>query len=235
MQDLMADYDMGRVLGRGAFGTTRLVTPKSDPKKLLACKSIAKRKLTCKEDVEDVRREIEIMHHLKGHPNVTYVVGTYEDEKYVHIIMELCSGGELFDRIVSKGQYSEKDAAALVRTMVSVVAHCHHMGVMHRDLKPENFLLESSGEQAPLKCTDFGLSVYIKPGQRLHDVVGSAFYIAPEVLDRDYGPEADIWSCGIILFVLLSGAPPFWGESEDELFDAIQQVSLSFKLVSLSL
>ena len=93
-----------------------------------------------------------------------------------------------------------------------------------RDLKPENFLLESKDEHSALKCTDFGLSVFFKPGEKFRDVVGSAYYVAPEVLRRSYGLEADIWSCGVILYILLSGVPPFWGETEDEVFKAILKV-----------
>jgi len=104
------------------------------------------------------------MHHLSEHPNVVRIKGTYEDALYVHIVMELCAGGELFDRIVEKGQYSEREAAKLIKTIVGVVEACHSLGVMHRDLKPENFLFLSSNEDAALKATDFGLSVFYKPG-----------------------------------------------------------------------
>ena len=161
------------------------------------------------------------MHHLAGSPAIVTLKGAYEDKHSVHLIMELCSGGELFDRIVAKGHLSEKDAAGLMRTIVSVVAHCHSLGVIHRDLKPENFLLASAADDAPLKATDFGLSVFYKPGQVFTDIVGSAYYVAPEVLRRSYGPEADIWSCGVILYILLSGVPPFWGETEQQIFDSI--------------
>lgn len=194
---------------------------KTEPGKYYACKSIGKRKLTCQEDKDDVRREVQIMHHLKGHVNITHLKGAYEDRSNIHLVMDLCEGGELFDRIVEKGKYSEKDAAELVRTIVSCVAHCHLLGVIHRDLKPENFLLDSKCDEATLKCTDFGLSVFYKPSEQFKEVVGSAYYVAPEVLKRRYGPECDIWSCGVILYILLSGVPPFWGETEQQVFDSI--------------
>jgi len=104
------------------------------------------------------------MHHLSEHPHVVRISGAYEDISCVHLVMELCEGGELFDRIVKKGHYSEKEAAKLMKTIVGVVEACHSLGVMHRDLKPENFLLHSVEEDAPLKATDFGLSVFYKPG-----------------------------------------------------------------------
>ncbi|XWS38286.1 hypothetical protein CRYUN_Cryun19dG0118600 [Craigia yunnanensis] len=126
--------------------------------------------------------------------------------------MELCAGGELFDRIIAKGHYSEREAANLCRQIVMVVHNCHSMGVMHRDLKPENFLFLCKDEDSPLKATDFGLSVFFKPGDFFKDLVGSAYYVAPEVLCQRNGPEADIWGAGVILYILLSGVPPFYGD-----------------------
>jgi calcium-dependent protein kinase len=202
-------YLLGKKLGQGQFGTTYLCTEKSSSANY-ACKSIPKRKLVCREDYEDVWREIQIMHHLSEHPNVVRIKGTYEDSVFVHIVMEVCEGGELFDRIVSKGCFSEREAAKLIKTILGVVEACHSLGVMHRDLKPENFLFDSPSDDAKLKATDFGLSVFYKPGQYLYDVVGSPYYVAPEVLKKCYGPEIDVWSAGVILYILLSGVPPFW-------------------------
>jgi calcium-dependent protein kinase len=159
-------YSLGRKLGQGQFGTTFLCIEKATGKEF-ACKSIAKRKLTTQEDVDDVRREIQIMHHLEGHPNVIKIVDAYEDAVAVHVVMELCSGGELFDRIVRRGHYTEKQAAELARLIVGVVEACHSLGVMHRDLKPENFLFVSQEEESPLKTIDFGLSVFFRPGTHL--------------------------------------------------------------------
>lgn len=160
---LKEHYNLGEKLGHGQFGTTFLCTEKGTGKKY-ACKSIAKRKLLTDEDVDDVRREIQIMHHLSGHPNVISIKGAYEDSVAVHVVMELCTGGELFDRIVKRGHYSERQAAELARTIVGVVEACHSLGVMHRDLKPENFLFVNEDEDSPLKTIDFGLSMFFKPG-----------------------------------------------------------------------
>lgn len=156
-------YTLGRKLGQGQFGTTFLCVEKANGKEF-ACKSIAKRKLTTEEDVEDVRREIQIMHHLAGHPSVISIVGAYEDAVSVHVVMELCAGGELFDRIIQRGHYTERKAAELARVIVGVVEACHSLGVMHRDLKPENFLFVNQEEESPLKTIDFGLSVFFRPG-----------------------------------------------------------------------
>ncbi|EFJ37455.1 calcium dependent protein kinase 5 [Selaginella moellendorffii] len=221
-------YVLGRKLGQGQFGTTYVCTEKSSGKHY-ACKSIPKRKLISLEDVEDVRREIHIMHHLSGHPNVVEIKGAYEDSSCVHLVMDLCAGGELFDRIIQRGHYSESKAAQLTRTIVGVVVACHSLGVMHRDLKPENFLLANADEDSPLRATDFGLSVFFQPGEVFKDVVGSPYYVAPEVLRKQYGPEADVWSAGVILYILLSGVPPFWAETEQGIFEQVLQGDIDFE------
>ncbi|KAF9595433.1 hypothetical protein IFM89_000351 [Coptis chinensis] len=220
-------YSLGRKLGQGQFGTTFYCLEKSTGKEF-ACKSIAKRKLMTEEDVEDVRREIQIMHHLAGHPNVISITGAYEDPVAVHVVMELCAGGELFDRIIQRGHYTEKKAAELARIIVSVVEACHSLGVMHRDLKPENFLFVSEEEEAALKTIDFGLSVFFKPGETFTDVVGSPYYVAPEVLLKHYGQECDVWSAGVIIYILLSGVPPFWDETEQGIFEQVLKGELDF-------
>ncbi|CAI9302005.1 unnamed protein product [Lactuca saligna] len=185
-------FTLGKKLGQGQFGTTFLCIEKATGEHY-ACKSIAKRKLLTDEDVEDVRREIQIMHHLAGHPNVIAIKGAYEDAVAVHVVMELCAGG-----------------------------------VMHRDLKPENFLLVDKKEDSLLKTIDFGLSVFFKPGESFNDVVGSPYYVAPEVLRKRYGPEADVWSAGVIVYILLSGVPPFWAETEQGIFEQVLQGDLDF-------
>lgn len=220
-------YSLGRKLGQGQFGTTFYCLEKATGKEF-ACKCIAKRKLTTREDVEDVRREIRIMHHMAGHPNVISIVGAYEDAVDVHFIMELCTGGELFERIIQRGHYTEKKAAELARVIVGIVEACHSLGVMHRDLKPENFLLVNEEEDSQLKAIDFGLSVFFKPGEIFNEVVGSPYYVAPEVLCKHYGQECDIWSAGVIIYILLSGIPPFWGETDQGVFDQVLKGQLDF-------
>jgi len=233
--DIKDKYVLGDVLGEGQFGKARKCTSKATGQ-VFACKTIPKRKLHHPEDVEDLRREVQIMNHLAGHPNIVKIYDTFEDSKEVHIVMELCTGGELFERIIQEKKYSEKKAADMCRTIVEAVSHMHQMGVMHRDLKPENFLLDSEAKDANLKFTDFGLSVFFKPGDFFHDTVGSAYYIAPEVLgqkvfdpktgrkvkqDPNYNEKADVWSCGVILYILLSGVPPFWGDTQEAIFKEV--------------
>ncbi|KAG2258561.1 hypothetical protein Bca52824_077855 [Brassica carinata] len=227
-REISQKYKLGRELGRGEFGVTYLCTDK-ETEEVFACKSILKKKLRTAVDIEDVRREVEIMRHMPEHPNVVTLKETYEDEHAVHLVMELCEGGELFDRIVARGHYTERAAAVVTKTIMEVVQVCHKHGVMHRDLKPENFLFANKKETAPLKAIDFGLSVFFKPGERFNEIVGSPFYMAPEVLKRNYGPEVDIWSAGVILYILLCGIPPFWAETEQGVAQAIIRSQLDFR------
>lgn len=176
----------------------------------VACKKISKSRLRTEIDIEDVRREVEIMRHLPIHPNIVRYKDVFEDKDAIYLVMELCQGGELFDRIVAKGHYTERAAALVTKTIVEVVQVCHKHGVIHRDLKPENFLYANRGENASLKAIDFGLSIFFEPEQRFKEIVGSPYYMAPEVLRRNYGAEVDVWSAGVILYILLCGVPPFW-------------------------
>jgi calcium-dependent protein kinase len=161
--DINSIYVLEKELGRGPFGITYLCTEKATGRKY-ACKSISLRKLVNQKDIEDVKREIHMLQHLTGQPNIVEFRGAYEDKQHLHLVMELCSGGELFDRIIAKGSYSESEAASIARQIVNVVHVCHFMGVMHRDLKPENFLMVSKDDDSPIKATDFGLSVFIEEG-----------------------------------------------------------------------
>ncbi|KAJ9524482.1 hypothetical protein QJQ45_019557, partial [Haematococcus lacustris] len=156
-RDIGLDYELGEELGQGQFGTVRVAVSLTSGDKV-ACKSIPKRKLLLAADLEDVRREVQIMRHLAGHPNIIQLIAVYEDSLMVHLVMELASGGQLFDSILRQGCYREQDAAKVFRSMAGVVAHCHRRGVMHRDLKAENFLLSGSGpgQAAQLKVADFG-------------------------------------------------------------------------------
>ncbi|KAL7195035.1 hypothetical protein ACSBR1_035288 [Camellia fascicularis] len=227
-ENIEEKYLVDRELGRGEFGVTYLCIER-DTKELLACKSISKRKLRTAVDVEDVRREVAIMKHLPKDSSIVSFKEACEDDNAVHLVMELCEGGELFDRIVARGHYTERAAAAVTRTIVEVVQLCHRHGVIHRDLKPENFLFASKKENSPLKAIDFGLSIFFKPGERFSEIVGSPYYMAPEVLKRNYGPEIDIWSAGVVLYILLCGVPPFWAESEQGVAQAILRGIIDFK------
>ncbi|GLT88084.1 hypothetical protein SLE2022_061240 [Rubroshorea leprosula] len=224
-------YELGEEVGRGHFGYTCLAKGKKGSLKHqeVAVKVIPKSKMTTAIAIEDVRREVKILRALTGHKNLVQFYDAYEDDDNVYIVMELCQGGELLDRILSRGgKYSEEDAKAVMVQIISVVAFCHLQGVVHRDLKPENFLFSTKDENSQLKAIDFGLSDYVKPDERLNDIVGSAYYVAPEVLHRSYGTEADMWSIGVIAYILLCGSRPFWARTESGIFRAVLKADPSF-------
>ncbi|CAI0461680.1 unnamed protein product [Linum tenue] len=223
-------YTIGKLLGHGQFGYTYVATDKENGDRV-AVKRIDKGKMLLPVAVEDVKREVKILRQLAGHENVVHFINAFEDDSYVYIVMELCEGGELLDRILAKkdSRYSEKDAAVIVRQMLKVAAECHLHGLVHRDMKPENFLFKSTKEDSVLKATDFGLSDFIKPGKKFHDIVGSAYYVAPEVLQRKSGPESDVWSIGVITYILLCGRRPFWDKTEDGIFKEVLRNKPDFR------
>ncbi|KAJ9562261.1 hypothetical protein OSB04_007421 [Centaurea solstitialis] len=224
-------YEVGEEVGRGHFGyTCKAKFKKGELKgKEVAVKVIPKSKMTTAIAIEDVRREVKILKALSGHNNLVHFYDAYEDHEKVYVVMELCEGGELLDRILSRGgKYTEDDAKAVLIQILNVVAFCHLQGVVHRDLKPENFLFTSKDENSPLKAIDFGLSDFVKPDERLNDIVGSAYYVAPEVLHRSYSTEADVWSIGVIAYILLCGSRPFWARSESGIFRAVLKADPSF-------
>ncbi|XP_072972918.1 CDPK-related kinase 5-like isoform X1 [Typha angustifolia] len=224
-------YEIGEEVGRGHFGYTCAAKFKKGERKgeQVAVKVIPKAKMTTAIAIEDVRREVKILRALTGHKNLVQFYDACEDNDNVYIIMELCEGGELLDRILSRGgKYSEDDAKAVMVQVLNVVAFCHLQGVVHRDLKPENFLFTSKDENSQLKAIDFGLSDFVKPDERLNDIVGSAYYVAPEVLHRSYSTEADVWSIGVIAYILLCGSRPFWARTESGIFRAVLKADPSF-------
>ncbi|RVW57178.1 CDPK-related kinase 5 [Vitis vinifera] len=167
--------------------------------------------------IEDVRREVKILRALTGHNNLVQFYDAYEDHDNVYIVMELCEGGELLDRILSRGgKYTEEDAKAVMIQILNVVSFCHLQGVVHRDLKPEV-------EYIFHLCI-----VHHVLNERLNDIVGSAYYVAPEVLHRSYTTEADVWSIGVIAYILLCGSRPFWARTESGIFRAVLKADPSF-------
>ncbi|CAL9146795.1 unnamed protein product [Musa hybrid cultivar] len=229
-RDFASKYTIGKLLGHGQFGYTFVATDKAHGDRV-AVKRIDKNKMILPIAVEDVKREVMILKALKGHENVVHFYNAYEDDSFVYIAMELCEGGELLDRILAKknSRYTEKDAAVVVRQMLKVAAECHLHGLVHRDMKPENFLFKSTKEDSPLKATDFGLSDFIRPGKKFQDIVGSAYYVAPEVLKRTSGPESDVWSIGVITYILLCGKRPFWNRTENGIFKEVLKTEPDFQ------
>ncbi|KAG7994790.1 hypothetical protein I3843_01G076100 [Carya illinoinensis] len=227
-----AKYELGKEIGRGHFGHTCSARGKRGELKdqPVAVKIISKAKMTTAISIEDVRREVKILKGLSGHKHLVKFHDACEDTNNVYMVMELCEGGELLDRILSRGgRYAEEDAKFIVVQILSVVAFCHLQGVVHRDLKPENFLFTSRSEDADMKLIDFGLSDFIRPDERLNDIVGSAYYVAPEVLHRSYSLEADVWSIGVIAYILLCGSRPFWARTESGIFRAVLRADPNFE------
>ncbi|XP_031381975.1 CDPK-related kinase 4 [Punica granatum] len=226
-----AKFELGAEVGRGHFGhTCRAKGKKGELKgQTVAVKIISKAKMTTAIAIEDVRREVKILKVLSGHSHLIGFHGAFEDNNNVFIVMDLCEGGELLDRILARGgRYREEETKTIVLQILSAVAYCHLQGVVHRDLKPENFLFTTKDEDAPMKIIDFGLSDFIGPGQRLSDVVGSAYYVAPEVLHRSYSIEADMWSIGVITYILLCGSRPFWARTESGIFRSVLRADPNF-------
>lgn len=163
------------------------------------------------QQLRQLKYEIEILSTI-DHPNIIKLYDVYEDNKYIHLVFEYCSGGDLFDEIASRGHYSENEAAGLIWKMLLSINHLHSVGICHRDIKPENFLFDSKLSTKELKLIDFGLSSkFGEKNQHFKSVVGTPYYIAPEVIRGNYTKSCDIWSVGVILYLLLSGTLPFPG------------------------
>lgn len=217
-------------IGHGHYGVVRKCMDRKT-KEWFAIKSIRKSKVN---KIEVLKREIDILKEV-NHPNIIRLIEVHEDTKYLHLITELCTGGELFDRIIAKtqspeGHFSEKDAANLIRCIFDAIAYCHdEKQIVHRDLKPENFLFASNADDAPVKIIDFGLSRHeVNPGSLMKTKVGTPYYVAPEVLKRKYNKSCDIWSIGVITYILLCGYPPFYGDSDNQIFDSVRAGKFDF-------
>ncbi|XP_020292750.1 calcium/calmodulin-dependent protein kinase type 1 isoform X4 [Pseudomyrmex gracilis] len=218
-------YILKDLLGTGAFSEVRLAESKEKPGQMFAVKIIDKKALKGKED--SLENEIKVLRRLT-HPNIVQLLETFEDKHKVYLVMELVTGGELFDRIVEKGSYTEKDASGLIRQVLEAVGYMHDQGVVHRDLKPENLLYYSPDEDSKIMISDFGLSKMEDSGI-MATACGTPGYVAPEVLaQKPYGKAVDVWSIGVISYILLCGYPPFYDESDANLFAQILKGEFEF-------
>ena len=214
------------MIGGGHFGSVRIAHRITDPQVKYAVKSILKENI--KKDVKLLEEELAILSKV-DHPNIIKFHETYIDYRYVHIVMELAEGGELFEKIVEMHKFSESQAASLMRKILSAVKHLHEHGICHRDLKPENFLFSDKSAEAEIKLIDFGLSKRFgaiqeqDPSEKMHTIVGTPYYVAPEVLKGNYDFSCDVWSLGVILFIMLCGYPPFEGDNNKEIFKRVLQ------------
>ena len=220
-------YEIVTQIGAGGYARCLKVKNKIT-NQYFACKELQKNKLS---DYNSLKREISIMIKL-DHPNIIKLYEYYETETFIYLIMELCTGGELFDTIIERTEsgkpYTEKEAAVIFKQMMSAINYCHSNKIVHRDLKPENLLLLNKNENSPIKVIDFGMSVIYKDNDCMYERVGTAYYIAPEVLDGFYDEKCDIWSAGIILYILLCGYPPFNGDDDDEIMKAVKTKIFSY-------
>jgi calcium-dependent protein kinase len=205
-----------KVLGAGSFGKVFLGHNSKDTDFKVAIKVVSKKKFA--SELEFIRTEFRILSTL-DHPNIVKYYETYEDTKYLYLVMEYCDGGELLEKVSDSTGFSEKEASKIMADIFRAINHCHAMNIAHRDIKPENLMY---GQDGKIKLIDFGLA---KRGNTKHSnmttLAGTPYFISPEILNGVYGKECDMWSLGVLLFLLLSGDFPFDGDNRTELFDKI--------------
>jgi len=219
-------YSLGKTLGEGAFSVVKEVTHRGN-KNAYAAKIVTKAKLT-KEDEDALQDEIKILTNI-NHAHIINLFEVFSENSYYFLITELMLGGELFDRIVTKTFYNEKEARDVCRTLFKALDYCHSRGVAHRDLKPENLLLVSRTDDKNIKIADFGFAKKVTSSKCLLTQCGTPGYVAPEILHGvPYGVKADMWSLGVIAYILLGGYPPFIEQNQRELFKKIKKGSYEF-------
>ncbi|KAG8574553.1 hypothetical protein GDO81_009228 [Engystomops pustulosus] len=221
------EYQLYEEIGKGAFSVVRrcvkLCTGHEYAAKIINTKKLSAR------DHQKLEREARICRLLK-HPNIVRLHDSISEEGFHYLIFDLVTGGELFEDIVAREYYSEADASHCIQQILEAVLHCHQMGVVHRDLKPENLLLASKCKGAAVKLADFGLAIEVQGDQQAwFGFAGTPGYLSPEVLRKEaYGKPVDIWACGVILYILLVGYPPFWDEDQHKLYQQIKAGAYDF-------
>ncbi|KTG43906.1 hypothetical protein cypCar_00021087 [Cyprinus carpio] len=225
VDDIKEMFEFKEVLGTGAFSEVVLAEERSTGK-MFAVKCIPKKALKGKES--SIENEIAVLRKIK-HENIVALEDIYESSNHLYLIMQLVSGGELFDRIVEKGFYTEKDASTLIRQVLDAVNYLHSMGIVHRDLKPENLLYFNPQDGSKIMISDFGLSKMEGTGDVMSTACGTPGYVAPEVLaQKPYSKAVDCWSIGVIAYILLCGYPPFYDENDSKLFEQILKADYEF-------
>jgi len=224
--ELTKKYEVGAELGRGAFSVVKVGINKKTKEKVAI--KIIDRNDVGKDYEKNLRMEMDILRRV-DHPNIIALHEMVEAGNKLYFVMELVTGGELFDRIVEKGSYSEEDAKILVRKIVSAIDYLHKQNIAHRDLKPENLLVKSVEDDTEVKIADFGLSKIIDKDKMMQTACGTPGYVAPEVLNAEgYDKEVDMWSVGVITYILLCGFPPFYSESVPEVFEQIMKAEYDY-------
>jgi len=227
IDDIGKYYEFIKELGKGSYGQVFRCQNKITGN-VYACKKMSKKKIKNKEQF---KTEINLL-RATDHPNIIKLYDIYEDNKYMYLIMEECNGGEFFDslakRAKEKKMYTEKECARIFKQILEAVNYLHAHGVCHRDLKPENILFSNVADDSCLKLIDFGLSKVMDGDNTLKGTVGTTFYMAPEVITGNYNEKCDIWACGIILYIMLCGKPPFYSQDEEELKKKICSMKYDF-------
>jgi len=226
MSDIDKVYEFKNELGRGAFSIVYLGVNKATGAKF-AVKVINKKDLG-KDYEKNLKMEVDILKKV-NHPNIIALKELFDTPDKLYLVMELVTGGELFDKIVEKGSYTESEASTLVRKIVSAVDYLHGIDIVHRDLKPENLLLKRADDDLEVALADFGLSKIVGAQMMMQTACGTPSYVAPEVLNASgYGKEVDMWSIGVITYILLCGFPPFYGDTVPEIFEQIMEANFDY-------
>ena len=212
-------YSVGRSLGTGAFGEVRFCTHLNTNSRR-AVKIFKKDELISTYSQKKFKKEIDILKAL-DHPNIVKVYEFFEDSSMFYIVMEHCRGGELFDDIMKSKIYSEYECSQIMRQLFSCISYLHSINVVHRDLKPENILFDEKSDFMNIKLIDFGSAEYFEKKKKLTESIGTPFYVSPEVLKRSYTEKCDMWSAGVILYILVVGSPPFFGDSTSDIFESV--------------
>ncbi|KAF8817737.1 calcium-dependent protein kinase CDPK3, partial [Cardiosporidium cionae] len=215
-------YQKIKKLGTGAYGEVILCRDRIT-KSERAIKIIKKSSISTNVSPGSLIAEVEVLKRL-DHPNIMKLYDFFEDRKQYFLVSEVYWGGELFDEIINRQKFLESDAANIMRQILSGCTYLHQHQIVHRDIKPENLLLDRKARDSLIKIVDFGLSAFFQGGGRkMRDRLGTAYYIAPEVLRKKYDEKCDIWSCGVILYILLCGYPPFSGHSDQEILRRVEK------------
>lgn len=217
-KDFYQKYDPKEVIGRGVSSVVRRCVHRHTGQELaVKIIEITADKMTIQQ-LEEVKvstlKEIQVLNMTRGHPSIMTLVDSYESATFIFLVFDLMRRGELFDYLTEKVTLSEKETRSIMRALLEAVQYLHSLNIVHRDLKPENILLDDQGH---IKLSDFGFSVQLQPGEKLRELCGTPGYLAPEIIKCSmdpmhpgYGKEVDLWACGVILFTLLAGSPPFW-------------------------
>jgi len=224
--DVEKKYKIGKELGSGNFAIVKLATRRDAEAQKCAVKIIDKALCAGKEDMIDI--ELAVLNKV-DHPHIIGMHEHFDTKDKLYLILDYVEGGELFDRIVDEGNFTEQDASRIMRQMTEAIQYLHELNIVHRDLKPENLLFKTRESSSDIMITDFGLAKLVDEQQALKTACGTPNYVAPEILmQKGYGKEVDVWSLGVILYILLCGYPPFYDEQDAALFEIIMKGTFDF-------